>query len=175
VSPFETILACTIILAAIIQIAILLSVRRSVNRFTTRADRLFDSVEPQIRKVTDGVESLQGSLQSASDHVTATLASVRATADALTDLVEVEAREIADLVHKTTSMAERQAEEAERLLDQARNRIAELGTEFDEKVVDPVRGVLAVAVGIRRGVEALTARRSSGEVPEETSTDGRSS
>jgi hypothetical protein len=163
VSPFETVLACTIILAAVIQIVVLIHIHRSVTRFTSRAGQLMDGVDARVHKVADGVQSLQKSLQSSSEEVHAALVGLRATTDAVSEIAQEEAREVARLVEKTTGMAQRQAEEAERLIDQARLNVAELGGGFNEKVLQPMHGLLAVAVGIRRGIEALFGSRSVSE------------
>jgi DNA anti-recombination protein RmuC len=175
VSPFETVLACTIILAAIIQIIVLFRIQRSLARFTARAGQLMDGVDTHIHKVSDGVQSLQKNLRSSSEEVHATLAGIRATTDAMSEIAQEEAREVSRLVEKTTGMAQRQVEEAERLIEQARLRIAELGEGFDQKVIQPLHGVLAIAVGIRKGAEILLGHRSSRDVTEKAPSDVGSS
>ena len=159
-STFEIILAGAIILSAIIQITLLIVIYASVARFTKRAKKLMDSIEPQVRDAADSVRAVRGSVETATTEIQATLAAVHATTEALGNLAQEEGREVARLVEKTTSMTERHLEEADRSLDRVRHGITELGEGLDRSIFEPVRAVLAMAVAVRKGIEALVAARS---------------
>jgi hypothetical protein len=160
VSTFEIILAGAIILLAIIQITLLIVIYATIARFTKRANSLMTSIEPQVRDAADSVRAVRGAVETASTEIQATLAGVRATTEALGNLAQEEGREVARLVEKTTSMAERHLEEADQSLGQVRHRIAELGEGLDRSIFEPVRAIFAMAVAVRRGIETLVSRRS---------------
>lgn len=157
---FETVLAGAIILSAIIQIALLIAIYVAVARFTKRASGLIESLEPQLRDTADSVRAVRGSVETATTEIRATLAGVRSTTEALGNLAQEEGREVARLVEKTTSMAERHLEETDQSLDRVRHRIAELGEGLDRSIFEPVRAVLGMAVAVRTGIETLVAGRS---------------
>ena len=159
-STFEIILAGAIILSAIIQITLLIVIYAAIARFTKRANGLMESLEPQLQDTADSVRAIRGSVETATTEIRGTLAGVRATTEALGNLAQEEGREVARLVEKTTSIAERHLEEADQSLDRVRHRIADLGEDLDRSIFEPVRAVLAMAVAVRAGIETLISGRS---------------
>jgi hypothetical protein len=165
VSTFEIILAGAIILSAIIQITLLVLIYASATRFTKRANGLMESLEPQVRDAAESVHAVRGTVETATKEIQATLAGVRATTEALGNLAQEEGREVARLVEKTTSMAERHLEETDQSLGRVRDKIAELSEGLDRSIFEPVRAVFALAVAVRKGIESLVTRRP-GRSPE---------
>ena len=161
-SPFEIVLASVIILGAIVQIAILFRIQRALARISANADRAMGTIEPKLQQVSDAIRVTREAIDSWTPEVKATLAAVRATTESLGDLTRRESQEVARLVEKTTAMAERQLAETDRALDVTRERIAGLLDGFDRNVLEPVRVLMAVSAGVRRGIARLARPGSSG-------------
>ncbi|MBD3163130.1 MAG: hypothetical protein GF346_11840 [Candidatus Eisenbacteria bacterium] len=160
-SQFEIVLASVIILGVIAQIVILVRIQQSFRRMSSNADRALGTLEPKLQEFSETLRTARESLDSWKPEVTATLSAVRATTESLGDLTRRESREVAQLIEKTTAMAERQISETDRSLDVTRERIALLLDNVDRNLLEPVRVVLAVSAGVRRGVERLTRSGSS--------------
>jgi len=164
VSALELVLAGTIILAVAIQIFILVSVNRTLTRFSATAERLTQSMEPQIRDVASSMQKIRTALDTWGPEIKATLSSIRATTETLGDLAQQEGRELAKVVEQSTAIAHRQLAQTDQALDQTRQRVTEILEGFDRTVLEPARVLLALAAGVRRGVEKFTHSESNRKV-----------
>jgi hypothetical protein len=166
-TAFEIFLAGAILIAAAMQVVVLYLLYRVVARLADRTDKLLAKVEPEIDDLATAVRAVRRAVEVTSEELRGTLAGVRAVTDELGTTLSERGRELARVAYKATVVAERQIDEADQALDRARERVAEIGREFDRGVLDPVRSVLAVAVGVRKVIETLVALRSRPAAPEE--------
>ncbi len=155
------VLAVVIIIGVALQVAVLFLLYRVINRLVERVERLLGSIEPEISDMGAGVRAFRTAVERTSDELAAILAGVKETTEELSGLARQETHELARVARRTTEVAERQVEALSDSLDLARSRIAEIGDGFDRTVLEPARALLAVASGVRRGVEALVAPRSN--------------
>jgi hypothetical protein len=105
--------------------------------------------------------------------VSALISTVRATTDELSTIVRADSREISNLIHRTVEVAERQVDEVDRAIDLARDRVTDIGYRLDRTVLEPARIVLAIGVGVRKGIEAILGGRSGRGKELEPEEDGR--
>lgn len=155
-TAFEMFLAGAILIAAVLQVAVLYLLYRVVSRLADRTDRLLTKLEPEIDDLATAVRAVRHAIEVSSTELRGTLAGVRAVTD-----------ELARVASKASSAAERQIDETDRALDRARERVAEIGEGFDRAILDPARTILAAAVGVRRVIETLASHRSRPALPEE--------
>lgn len=173
-NALEIILAIVIVLAAAVQILILVLLYRLVSRLLVRTDKLLDTIEPEIRDAATSVRTVRTVTEISAREVSELIAGVRTTADELSSFVRTESRRISGLIDRTVEVAERQLEEGDRALDVARARMSDIGYRFDRAVLEPARIMLALGVGIRKGLETIVARDRDGTKKEPRSdTDGR--
>ena len=143
-SYLETVLSIVITVSTLLQVAVLYLLYRTLREVGRRTDRLIHEVEPHIRDLGEGIRTVRRSIDESSAELKATIAAVRATT-----------QELSGLVHHTVERAERQVEELDHSIDQARSRVSDLGERFDRVVLEPARVALAVGAGVRRAVETL--------------------
>ncbi len=159
-TAFEIFLAGAILIAAVLQVVVLYLLYRVVARLTDRTDKLLAKVEPEIEDLATAVRSVRRAAEVTSEELRGTLAGVRAVTDELGGTFRERGRELARVAYKATLVAERQIDETDQALDRARERVAEISRDLDRAVLDPIRSVLAVAVGVQKAVATLAALRS---------------
>lgn len=174
-NALEIVLAIVIVVGAAVQIVILILFYRLVSRFLARTDKLLDTIEPEIHDAAAGVRSVRIAAEVSAREISDLIAAVRSTTDELSDIVRADSREISALINRTVGVAGRQVEEADRALDIARERMNDIGYRFDRAVLEPARIMLALGVGIRKGIETIFARDRAREKVSEPSADGRHS
>lgn len=172
-NALEIILAAVIIVVAAVLIVILALLYRPLARFLTRADRIMDSIEPELKDVATAVRGVRAATEVSSREITALVTTVRATTDEISEIARASSREISDLIHQTVGVAGRRVEEADRALDVARDRVADIGYRFDRTILEPARIVLALGVGIRKGIEAMFGNARDRRELVEPEEDGR--
>jgi hypothetical protein len=166
-TAFEMVLAGAILIAAAIQVVVLYLLYRVVARVAGRAEKLLSKLEPEIEDLATTVRAVRCAVEVSSEEFRGTLAGLRAVTDELGETFLTPMRELARVATKATLAAERQIDEADQALDRARERVVEIGRELDRGVLDPVRSILAVVVGVRKAFETLAALRSRRAAPEE--------
>lgn len=165
-TAFEIFLAAAILLAAALQVVVLYFLYRVVARLADRTEKLLNKVEPEIEDLATAVRAVRRAVEVSSEELRGTLAAVRAVTDELGGTLRERGDELARVAAKATAVAERQIDEADQALDLARARIVEVGRELDRGVLDPLRSVIAVAVGVQRAVATLAALRSRPAAPD---------
>ncbi len=148
-SPFESVLAAAIILGAIFQGVVLYLLYRVVRRLSDRTVSLIDTLEPEVQDMGAAIHAARRAVEISSTELRATLSAVRATT-----------AELGALVNKTAARADRQLDELDHSLDQARDRVTGLGHQFDRVVLEPVRVALSIGMGVRRAFEVMTGHRA---------------
>lgn len=114
-----------------------------------------DSIEPEVKDVAVAVRGVRAAAEVSSREITALVTTVRQTTDELSEIARSGSREISELIHHTVGVAERQVDEAERAMDTARERVSDIGYRLDRTILEPARVILALGVGVRKGIEAM--------------------
>lgn len=166
-TAFEVFLAAAILIAAALQVVALHLLYRVAARLADRTDKLLNKVEPEIEDLATAVRAVRRTVEVSSEELRGTLAAVHAVTDELGGTFRDRGRELARVAWKATVVAERQIDEADQALDRARERVNAIGQELDRAVLDPVRSLLAVVVGVQKAVATFAALRSSSVTPEE--------
>jgi hypothetical protein len=159
VNGFEGLLAAIIIIQAAIQVVVLYMLYRVVARLSERTDKLLTRIEPEMDDLAAGIRAIRKAAEVSSVELRATLAAVRGTTEELNGMVRTQAEDLGRVVGRATAMAERQIDELDHALDDARGRLVEVGAGFDRSILEPARTVLAVAMGVKRAIGALVAPR----------------
>lgn len=159
-TAFEIFLAGAILFAATLQVVVLYLLYRVIARLADRTEKLLNKLEPEIEDMAAAVRAARHAIEVSSQEWNGTLASIRAVTDELGGTFRARGRELARVAWKATVVAERQIDEADRALDRARERVVEIGREFDQSFFEPVRRLGALAAGVRRGFEVLAALRA---------------
>jgi hypothetical protein len=155
VTPFEIVLASAIIIAAFVQVVVLVLLYRSIAQLAARIQHVADIVEPQLHEIADSVRSVRHAAEATATEVRASLAAVRvATAD-LSGMAREQGDEIRDTIQRANLLVRRQIDQTEDLIDHFRDRVAVVSGTVDRTVVEPMRAALAVATGVRRAVGVL--------------------
>jgi len=166
-TAFEMFLAGAILIAAALQVVVLFFLYRVVARLADRTDKLLSQLEPEIEDLATAVRAVRRAVEVSSEEVRGTLAGVRAVTDELGGTVRTRGRELARVAWKATAVAERQIDEADLALSRARERITGIGKELDHGVLDPLRSILALVIGVQKGFATLAALRSRPAASEE--------
>lgn len=156
---FEGLLAAIIIIQAAVQVVVLYLLYRVVAKLAERTDRLLTRIEPEMDDLAAGIRAIRKAAEVSTTELRATLAAVRATTEELNEGVRVQTEDIGRVIGRATAMAERQIDELDHALDDARGRLLELGAGFDRTILDPARTILAVASGVRHAIGAIVSAR----------------
>lgn len=154
-TTFEGVLAAAIIIAALVQVVVLILLFRAVSQLAQRIERLIDVVEPELHELAEGARALRGAAEATAGEVHASLAAVRAALSELSTMAREQGAEIRETIQKATAIAQRQMDETEIAIDRVRQRITEFSGGVDRAVLEPARAALAVATGVRRGLSFL--------------------
>ncbi|MFL6274842.1 MAG: hypothetical protein ACJ74G_06475 [Blastocatellia bacterium] len=178
-----TVATAVITLSFLIQMAMMIGIARAVKRLTGVAEAIQKKVEPLIAKT----EPIIAKVEPLVDQVQGTISNVRVAVDRITvqaqetfDKVTVETRAIAAAVSTSSreiaGLAQRQAEqvsstvematmtlqrqivEIDGLLTRTQDRIEDTTTEVQTGVLQPMRELSALLVGLRRTIEMLFGR-----------------
>ena len=151
----DVVLAIVISIGVLLQIVVRFLLYRVIKRLADRAEHLVAVIEPEITDLAVGMRAVRHAVEVSTAEVQATLAGVRAATEELTEMARSEGREFARVGSKARDAAEHQIEQFSQSVDQARERITEIGVGFDRTVLDPVRTILAVAYGVRRAMQSF--------------------
>jgi uncharacterized protein YoxC len=178
-----TVATAVITLSFIIQMAMMIGIARAVKKLTAVAEGLQQKVEPIIAKaepiiakVEPLVDQVQGTItnvRGAVDKITAqateTFEKVTVETRAIAAAVSTSSREIAQLaqrqaeqisttVEMATTTLQKQIVEIDGLLTRTQDRIEGTTIEVQTGVLQPMRELSALLVGLRRTIEMLFGR-----------------
>ena len=178
-----TVATAVITLSFIIQMAMMIGIARAVKKLTAVAEGLQQKVEPIIAKaepiiakVEPLVDQVQGTItnvRGAVDKITAqateTFEKVTVETRAIAAAVSTSSREIAQLAHRqaeqigatvelATTTLQKQIVEIDSLLTRTQDRIEGTTIEVQTGVLQPMRELSALLVGLRRTIEMLFGR-----------------
>ena len=171
-----TVATAVITLSFIIQMAMMIGIARAVKKLTAVAEGLQQKVEPIIAKVEPLVDQVQGTItnvRGAVDKITTqaqeTFEKVTVETRAIAAAVSTSAREIAQLAQRqaeqigatvelATTTLQKQVVEIDGLLTRTQDRIEGTTIEVQTGVLQPMRELSALLVGLRRTIEMLFGR-----------------
>ena len=158
-----------IALSFVIQAAMFIFIYVAIRRLTAIATSVQAKVEPlveqaqgTIKTVTSTVEKINAQAKETFDKVTvetrAVAAAVSVSSQEITKLAHHQAEQISATLDQAATSLQRQIAEYDRLLARTHDRIEYTTLEVQSSVLDPVRELSALLVGIRRTIEALVKR-----------------
>jgi uncharacterized protein YoxC len=178
-----TVAAAVVTLSFIVQMAMMIGLYRASKKLTAIAAALQAKIEPVIAKaepiiakvepligqvqgtittVKDTVDKISVQAKESFDKVTgetrAIAAAVSATSQQITGMAERQAQQISATIDLATSTLQRQVVEIDALLTRTHDRIEDTTIEVQSTVLEPMREVSALLVGLRRTVEMLFGR-----------------
>jgi ABC-type transporter Mla subunit MlaD len=168
-----TVAAAVIALSFIIQAAMFLFIYGAIKRLTqiaaslqakaepliAKAGPVVDQVQETITTVKDSVEKITGQAKDAFEKVTvetrSVAAAVSASSQEISRLALHQAEQISQTLDYTTATLQRQITELDGLLVRTQDRFEDTTKEVQTTVLQPMREVSAMLVGLRRILETL--------------------
>jgi len=171
-----TVAAVVIVLSFIVQAAMFMFIYGAVKRLTGIAAALQAKVEPLIAKAGPVIDQVQGTIgtvkesvekisfqaKDAFDRVTvetrAVAAAVSASSQEISRLAQHQAEQISQTLDYTSTTIQRQVNELDGLLVRTQDRFEDTTREVQLTVLQPMRELSAMLVGLRRILETLFGR-----------------
>jgi len=173
-----TVAAAVIVMSFIVQAAMFMFVYGAIKRLTGIATSVQARVEPLIAKAAPVIDQIQGTIgtvqesvekissqaKDAFDKVTvetrAVAAAVSASSMEISKLAQHQAEQISQTLDHTTTTIQRQVNELDGLLVRTQDRFEDTTREVQITVLQPMRELSAMLVGLRRILETLFGRHS---------------
>lgn len=171
-----TVAAAVIVLSFIVQTAMFVFIYGAIKRLTgvaasvqakaepliAKAGPVLDQVQGTIGTVKDSVERISAQAKDAFDKVTvetrAVAAAVSASSQEISRLAYHQAEQISQTLDHTNTTIQRQVNELDGLLVRTQDRFEDTTREVQLTVLQPMREVSAMLVGLRRILETLFGR-----------------
>jgi ABC-type transporter Mla subunit MlaD len=171
-----TVAAAVIALSFIVQAAMFMFIFRAINQLKgiaasiqakaepviAKAGPVIDQVQSAVSTVTDSVERISSQAKDAFEKVTietrAVAAAVSASSQEITKIALHQAEQLSHTLDYTTSTIQRQVTELDGLLVRTQDRFEDTTREVQATVLQPMRELSALLVGLRRILETLFGR-----------------
>ena len=171
-----TVAAGVIVISFIVQAAMFMFIYGAIKRLTgiagsvqakaepvlAKAGPVIDQVQSAVGTVKDSVEKISAQAKEAFDKVTietrAVAAAVSASSQEITLLARHQAEQLSQTLDYTTSTVQRQVSELDGLLVRTQDRFEDTTKEVQATVLQPMRELSAMLVGLRRIIETLFGR-----------------
>ncbi len=171
-----TVAAVVIVLCFIVQTAMFVFMYGAIKRLTeivgvlqtkvepviAKAGPLMDQVQGTISTVKESVEKISNQARDAFDKVTvetrAVAAAVSASSQEISRLAQHQAEQISHTLDHTATAIQRQVNELDGLLVRTQDRFEDTTREVQVTVLQPMRELSAMLVGLRRILETLFGR-----------------
>jgi ABC-type transporter Mla subunit MlaD len=158
------------------QTALVLFIYRGVKKLNSTAAELETRVTPIIDKVGPLVDQVQGTVTTVKTTVDkisvhakdtfekvtvetrAVASAIAATSQEITNLAMHQAEQFSGTLDQTSTALQRQVTDLERLMARTQRRIEDTTIEVQSTVLDPIREVSALLVGLKRLIETLLPR-----------------
>jgi hypothetical protein len=168
--------AAVIVISFIVQAAMFMFIYGAIKRLTgiaasvqakaepviAKAGPVIDQVQSAVGTVKDSVEKISAQAKEAFDKVTietrAVAAAVSASSQEITLLARHQAEQLSQTLDYTTSTVQRQVSELDGLLVRTQDRFEYTTKEVQATVLQPMRELSAMLVGLRRIIETLFGR-----------------
>jgi hypothetical protein len=150
-------------------VAVANSVQNKVEPVIARAEPLIDKVGPVLDQVQGTITTVRGAVDKISvqaketfEKVTvesrAVAAAISASSQEITGLARRQAQQISETLDLTTSTLQRQVIEIDLLMNRTQDRIESTTVEVQTTVVQPIREISALLVGVKRAIDTLFLR-----------------
>ena len=171
-----TIGVTVIALSFLFQSVMLMYISSGMKKLRNVATDLEAKVEPVINKVGPLIDQVQGTMatiKTTVDRVSvqaketfdkvsietrAVAAAVSASSHEITGLALRQAEQFSRTLDQTNSTLQRQVSDIDHLLDRTQRRIEDTTVEVQSTILDPIREVSAMLVGLKRLIESLFGR-----------------
>jgi methyl-accepting chemotaxis protein len=171
-----TVAAVIIVLSFIVQAAMFMFIYGAIKKLNGIAVSIQSKAEPLIAKTGPVIEQVQGTISTvkesvekisaqareAFDKVTvetrAVAAAVSASSQEISRLAQYQAEQISQTLDYTTTTMQRQVTELDGLLVRTQDRFEDTTREVQATVLQPMRELSAMLVGLRRILETLFGR-----------------
>jgi hypothetical protein len=171
-----TVAAVVIVLSFIVQAAMFIRIYGAIKTLTGIAASVQAKAEPLIAKVGPVIDQVQGTISTVKDSVEkisaqakdafdkvtietrAVAAAVSASSQEITKLAQHQAEQISQTLDYTTATMQRQVTELDGLLVRTQDRFEDTTKEVQATVLQPMRELSAMLVGLRRILETLFGR-----------------
>lgn len=171
-----TVAAAVIALSFIVQAAMFMFIYGAIKRLAgiaasiqakaepviAKAGLVIDQVQSAVSTVTDSVEKISLQAKDAFEKVTietrAVAAAVSASSQEITKIALHQAEQLSHTLDYTTSTVQRQVTELDGLLVRTQDRFEDTTREVQATVLQPMRELSAMLVGLRRILETLFGR-----------------
>ena len=150
-------------------IAVAISVQNKVEPVIARAEPLIDKVGPVVDQVQGTITTVRGAVDKIGSQAKETFekvtvetravaAAISASSQEITGLARHQAQQISETLDLTTSTLQRQVMELDILLSRTQDRIEATTVEVQTTVVEPIREVSALLVGVKKAIDTLFLR-----------------
>ena len=171
-----TVAAAVIVLSFIIQAAMFMFIYGAIKRLTgiaasvqakaepliAKASPVIDQVQVTVETVKDSVEKISSQAKEAIDKVTietrAVAAAVSTSSQEIALIARHQAEQLSQTLDYTTGTVQRQVSEIDALLVRTQDRFEDTTREVQATVLQPMRELSAMLVGLRRIIETLFGR-----------------
>jgi hypothetical protein len=171
-----TVAAAVIVISFIVQATMFMFIYGAIKRLTgiaasvqakaepliAKAGPVIDQVQITVGTVKESVEKISSQAKEAFDKVTietrAVAAAVSASSQEITMLARHQAEQLSQTLDYTTSTVQRQVSELDGLLVRTQDRFEYTTKEVQATVLQPMRELSAMLVGLRRIIETLFGR-----------------
>lgn len=165
-----------IALAFVIQMVMFIFIYSSMRKMRAIAEEVQGKVEPVIEKVVPVIEQVQSTIATVTSTVEninsqakdtfdkvntetrAVAAAISVSSQEITKLARHQAEQFSSTLDQTASTLQRQVADLDRLLTRTQDRIEYTTVEVQSTVLDPIREVSALLIGIKRAIETLMGR-----------------
>jgi hypothetical protein len=153
VEAFIVIAAIAIVMQMAVMLAMMLTVKKSLEHFTRQSTELQGRIDPILSRINRILEDSEGRISS-----------VMGDTAEITRIARGQAQKIDRVVTDTIERLQIQVIRADQILTGAMEVVDEAGTKFRNTLWGPIRQASAVMKGIKVGLDML--RRHQGGIPE---------
>jgi methyl-accepting chemotaxis protein len=171
-----TVAAAVIVVSFIVQAAMFMFIYGAIKKLTGIASSVQAKAEPLIAKVGPVIDQVQGTITTVKDSVEkistqtkdafekvtsesrAVAAAVAASSQEISRLAQHQAEQLSQTLDYTTTTIQRQVTELDGLLIRTHDRFDDTTREVQASVLEPMRELSAMLVGLRRMLETLFGR-----------------
>lgn len=171
-----TVAAAVIVVSFIVQAAMFMFIYGAIKKLTGIASSIQAKAEPLIAKTGPVIDQVQGTITTVRDSVEkistqtkdafekvtiesrAVAAAVAASSQEISRLAQHQAEQLSQTLDYTTTTIQRQVTEMDSLLIRTHDRFDDTTREVQATVLEPMRELSAMLVGLRRMLETLFGR-----------------
>lgn len=142
--------------------AVATSIQTRVEPLMEKAGPVIDQVQGTLTTIRQSVDKITAQTRDTFEKVSvetrAVAAAVSVSSQEIAALARQQAQQISATIDQTTSTLQRQVSEIDRLLSRTNYRIEATAVEVQTTVLEPIREISALLVGLKRTIDALFGR-----------------